>query len=1249
MENKELEIEQINEQKAPTHYVGIGASAGGLEALEVYFEHIPNNTGMSFIVVQHLSPDYKSMMVELLLRRTRMKVIQIEDGMQAEANCIYLIPPKKNLTIFHSKLILTEQIRNSTLNLPIDIFFRSLAIDQQKKAVGVILSGTGSDGTLGIKAIKEQGGLVMVQDYNNAKFDGMPKSAISTGLVDYILDADKMGDALVKYVSHPSVLNDELLALTSEETDFIKILSLIRTNLGEDFSYYKPKTIIRRIERRISVNQLQDSDEYIKLLLNSKNECETLAKEFLIGVTQFFRDKEAWQIIEKDVLPKILDKKEQQANIRFWSAGCSTGEEAYSMAILCREYMDSKNLNLDLKIFATDLDKAAVKFAGYGIYPESIVADVPQEYLYKYFIKKEGSYQVNEIIRQMVIFANHNVTNDPPFSKISLVTCRNLLIYFKTEMQQKVQHLFQYSLSKGGFLFLGSSESLNGSLDAFEIVSSKWKIFKYKENYLTPPLANLINPQNQARTVVSSIPKVQESVEQKVATSDFFLYEKALNFFAPAGVIVDKNNNIIHFFKDVKRFFEFPEGKASFNLLELANNQLSIVLSNLLHKARKEKSEVNLNKFKFKEGEKIIFLNLSAKVISLNRTKNEYVVLAITEEQRHYNTEINSEIVFNYDEQAAERIRELEQELQFRDENLQTTVEELETSNEELQATNEELVSSNEELQSTNEELQSVNEELYTVNSQYQSKINDLTELNNDINNLLVNTRIGTLFLDSQLFIRKFTSEITNTINVMEIDIGRPFSHITFNCNYMNLYEDVNSVLNTLIIKEIEVKANNGSWYLIKIQPYRHADRSIHGILITQININTLKKTRIINLKLSQAIEQSANSVIITDTEGNIEYANKKFIDISGYPMEECIGRNSRFLKSGKHSFDFYQKLWDTISNKKTWKGEILNKSKSGFLYWENCTISAIKNSQGDIINYLGIKEDISDKKHMEEMLLIKRTILESNRQISNVGSWELDVVKNELKWSPETYRIFGLEPNSIELTFEKFLEFIYPEDKEMVESSYSKAIKEQKPYLITHRIIRADGEVRVVKENSIELRNSEGEIIRSVGSVIDITELFHAQDYLIMKEKELEIAKLELERALAEKREIIEDKNLLLKQYSESNNHLKKILNLSDQAFVLCKVMYDEKNKAFDYEYIDFNIEFLNLVGYTREELISRVSSEIFQLENNNYFEQFVDVSQNDGYFEFEVELGVKKEAFIAKCYSPRKDFFALIFNLKM
>lgn len=867
----------------PSHYVGIGASAGGLEALEEFFLNMPVSTGMSFIVVQHLSPDYKSMMVELLARKTKLEVIQIEDGMQVRPNCVYMVPPRKNLEIFHSQLILSEQPRDTGLNLPIDIFFRSLAADKGKQAIGIVLSGTGSDGSSGIRAIKEKGGLVIVQNYKNAKFDGMPKSAASTGLVDYLLDSSKMADAIVKYVHHPLVQQAANETRSDEETDFLKILSVLRTSIGEDFSYYKPKTIIRRIERRVSVNQMASVDEYINLLHNSPQECETLAKEFLIGVTQFFRDKEAFNTLKKKVIPELF-KNNNGVNepIRIWCVACSTGEEAYSLAILMKEYMLSKNMKADVKIFATDLDKESVRIASQALYTESIINDVPAEYLARYFIRKTDSYQLIDDIRQMVIFSGHNVVNDPPFSKINLLVCRNLLIYFKHDMQQKVLGLFQYALSTNGFLFLGSSESLNNNTVNFEAIDAKWKIFKILHKITADTITSVIDLQKIG--VKNKPVRTQVTISKPQGPADS-LYKKVINYFAPAGVIIDESNTVVHLFKEAYRFLVFPEGKPSYDIIEIANEQLKMVLSNMLYKVRKEQTEVVLKKVKYNEGAQNIYLNISAYPIT---DKNQrFIALIFAEQLADYGHEAKYiENDYNYNEQVNERIQELEKEVKYRDENLQTTIEELETSNEELQATNEELVSSNEELQSTNEELQSVNEELYTVNSQYQEKITELTTLNNDINNLLANTRIGTLYLDVDLLVRKFTPEITRVLNVLDVDIGRPVKHISLNCHYKNFFNDINSVIDNLEPIEREVMSYNRNWFLVKIQPYRHEDRSIHGVLITMVDITAFHQSKETFSKLFETMSQG---VVYQDASGGIISVNPAAERILGMSRERMM------------------------------------------------------------------------------------------------------------------------------------------------------------------------------------------------------------------------------------------------------------------------------------------------------------------------------------------------------------------------
>ena len=819
-----------------THIIGIGASAGGLEALEELFIHMPVNTGFAFVVIQHLSPDYKSMMVELLSRKTKMTVMRVEEGMSIRANCIYLIPPRNNINIFNSKLYLTELDKKRDINLPIDFFFRSLAVDKSSLAVGIILSGTGSDGTLGIKAIKEVGGMVMVQDPEDSKFDGMPKSAINTQLVDYVLPAPQIPDRLVKYVSHPYIQKQDTDITVIEDQNLQKILNRVKMVTGVDFTYYKPNTIIRRIERRISINQLDNISDYQKFLYTSEEESITLHRELLIGVTQFFRDPDAFAKLES-ILKDIVDHKSSANGLRVWVAGCSTGEEAYSLAILFREYIENNNLDREIKIFATDLDKNAIEIASQAYYPDSIASDVSEERLKKYFYKTQHGFQVNDQTRRLVVFASHNLLKDPPFSKIDLVTCRNLLIYFKPVMQKKVLGMFNYALREEGVLFLGSSESLNDFSSAFDVIDSKWKIFRSlgieKKN-----ISELLmqTPYQKEKQKPADKLYYQKNLPERNIYEHTFI--EILSSKLSPSLLLDDNNVITHMFGDLQPFIQHPKGKMSRNLIDYIKEPLMPVVIGLLHKVRKEKVQVSIETRYYDKS-----LLLVADLFQSSHDSAATVLLAF-EKLGEVRLDENSPKInvhhIDIHEQISDRVSFLERELKKRDENLQSTIEELETSNEELQATNEELVASNEELQSTNEELQSVNEELYTVNSEYQEKIHELTQVNSDINNLLHNIDVGTIFLDSDLKIRKYTESATQIFNILEIDVGRPLAHISLNAHYPEINDDVKRVSRSLKSIDKKIMDLEGNWFLVKILPYREQDYSSNGTIITMTEISEL-------------------------------------------------------------------------------------------------------------------------------------------------------------------------------------------------------------------------------------------------------------------------------------------------------------------------------------------------------------------------------------------------------------------------
>ncbi|MBN2693103.1 PAS domain-containing protein [bacterium] len=823
-------IDEINELIV----VGIGASAGGLEALQDFFKNMPTKTGLAFVVIQHLSPDYKSVMDELLARQTSIPISIAENGVNVEADHIYLIPPRKNISIFHNKLFLEEQNLKKGLNLPIDIFFRSLSADKGKNTIGVILSGTGSDGTLGTRAIKEAGGMVMVQDEQSAKFDGMPRSSIATGLVDYILPPSKMPEALINYIKHPFVKKSKSLdKILSDNTDtFTKIIIILRDFSGVDFSFYKENTIIRRLERRVSINRFENLEDYLVFLAESDKEKDILYRELLIGVTRFFRDSEAFDSLNKKVLPEITSKK----TLRVWSVGCSTGEEVYSLAILIQEFLDKNHLNCEVKIFATDIDRHAINIAGQGYYPDSVAADIEPMFLTKYFTKKDTGYQINDIIRKNIVFATHNLLKDSPFSKLDLIVCRNLFIYFKGEIQSKILSNFYYSILPNGYLFMGSSESIGDMGDAFEPIDAKWKIYKYRSGYKAPIMRELLTPKTSNYYELERIGN-----QSRVMSGDYLKFEKfadkIVSSFLPPSVVLDSHDNILHTINDVSPFIKIQPGKFSQNILNNLPQELSIFVNSILRKMKKNPNERIIS-------EKILnFKNLESKSLKIEGRVIDsdkyifYVISFIVEKNEVTN---NEEVVHNLDEKFLGKVTELEKELQFTKESLQATVEELETSNEELQSSNEELIASNEELQSTNEELQSVNEELYTVNSEYQVKIDELTKLNNDINNLMRNTEIGALYLDRNLCIRKITPLITKITNIMSSDIGRPITHLSVLNDNRNILDDVDKVINTLVAVDREIEIKN-SFYFIRTRPYRTDYNAVEGILITFVDITNLK------------------------------------------------------------------------------------------------------------------------------------------------------------------------------------------------------------------------------------------------------------------------------------------------------------------------------------------------------------------------------------------------------------------------
>jgi two-component system, chemotaxis family, CheB/CheR fusion protein len=817
--------------------VGIGSSAGGLEALTQFLGATPADSGMAFVLVQHLDPTQPSLMAELLQRHTAMPVMQVTDGMQIEANAVYVIAPNSDMALLHGRLHLMVPTAARGRRLPIDFLFRSLAEDQHEKAIGIILSGTGSDGTLGLRSIKGEGGMVMAQEPTTAGYAGMPQSAIATGLVDYILPAHKMPQQLLSYGRHlvqPGSRKRETLTQGRGSDQLQKIFILLRDRTGHDFSQYKGSTFNRRVERRMVVHQINRIADYVRYLQQTPHEVDTLFHELLIGVTSFFRDREEFEALERLVLPGLFDNRPTDQPFRVWVAGCSTGEEAYSLAILLREQMDRVGREYEVQIFATDIDEQAIDRARLSLYPQNIVADVPEPRLRRFFTEDGENYRISKPIRDMVIFAIHSLIKDPPFSKLDLISCRNLLIYFGTPLQKQILPVMHYALNPGGVLFLGTSESLGQFDYLFRPFNRKHKLFERAGSPATlhPALSLPVTPWVSHKHAVP--PRAQKKEKSLQAIAD----EMLLAAHTPPAMIVDEQGEILYFHNRTGVFLEPSRGHARMNIFQMAREGLKLPLIAAVHKAVSQNKEFIYPNVKIQLAERTQSITLRIKPVDAIEDGRGLLLVVFEPDPCSAETALLPE-QGALESDGSQRILELERELQNTQEYLQTTIEELGVANEELRSTVEELQSANEELQSTleemqtaKEELQSVNEELVTVNAELHSKVDGLAQSNADFSNLLSNIDVGIIFLDLELRIKRFNSSATRLVNLIETDIGRPLGHLVTNLIYEHMLDDIHAVLDTLAPKEVKVELRDGSGYMMRVRPYRTANDAIDGVIL---------------------------------------------------------------------------------------------------------------------------------------------------------------------------------------------------------------------------------------------------------------------------------------------------------------------------------------------------------------------------------------------------------------------------------
>ncbi|UJX41205.1 PAS domain-containing protein [Desulfovibrio sp. JY] len=906
--------------------VGIGASAGGLAAFEAFFSGMPAETdpGMAFVLVQHLAPDHKSLLTELIRRYTRMQVFEVEDGMEVQPNCAYIIPPNRDMAFLGGRLQLMEPAAPRGQRLPIDFFFRSLAQGLRERAIGIVLSGTGSDGAQGVRAIKGEGGMVIAQTPATTEYDGMPRSALATGLVDYALPPAEMPAQISAYVAH-AFGKPQLAAAAPRHTTenaLRKICILLRAQTGHDFSQYKPSTIHRRIERRMAVHQIAALDAYIRYLQQTPAEVEALFRDLLIGVTSFFRDPEAFKALEQQVLPKLFADKPAGSLVRVWSTGCSTGEEAYSIAILLQEYLETTQQRYVAQVFATDIDSQAIATARSGLYPASIAADVSPERLARFFTAEaDGSaYRIHKSIRDMLVFSEQDVIKDPPFSKLDCILCRNLLIYMGGELQKKLIPLFHYALAPRGFLFLGTSETVGDFGDLFAVLDRKSKIYQRKDDLHGRQLLAVGRFLPPLMALDASLPRpvAKEADPAKLPLRE--LTEQALlRQIALSGALVNARGDILYLHGRTGRYLEPAPGEAGVNnILKMAREGLRRELSTALHKARSSRETVRSQALRVKTNGDFTSVDLTVCPVAAGQVvvPDAPLYLVILESSPHLDHEQAQQAVLPKpghgaceSVQASDAgVTALRQELRAKEEYLQTAIEELETSNEELKSSNEEMQSINEELQSSNEELetskeelQSVNEELATVNAELQNKLIDLSQANNDMSNLLAGTGIATIFVDHRLCILRFTPAATRIINLLQVDIGRPVGHIVSNMvGYSSLVADVQSVLATLIPKELEVQTMEGKWYTMRILPYRTLDNVIEGAVLTFVDITEMKKSHALlreahdQLRLAGIARDSQDAIAVLSMDGYIMAWNPSAQRLFGWTEDEASAMNIR-------------------------------------------------------------------------------------------------------------------------------------------------------------------------------------------------------------------------------------------------------------------------------------------------------------------------------------------------------------------
>ncbi|RPD51897.1 PAS domain S-box protein [Paracnuella aquatica] len=1104
--------------------VAVGASAGGLEAIHEFFDHIPDSSNLCFVIIQHLSSDHKSLLVELVAKHTHMHVAEARHGAEVRSGCVYVIPNNKLLSIANGKLQLSEKEQERGPNLAIDHFLYSLANEMGENAIAVILSGTGSDGTRGGEAIREAGGFVLVQEPGSAKFDGMPISAIQAGIADLVLPPHAMSAPIYRHIDYVSTGEQPAEYSNVELTE---ILNTVHQSTGYDFRQYKPATILRRISRRIANTRSGNMAKYAQLLAQNEEESRQLAREFFIGVTAFFRDMDAFNVLRDDILPRLVADKPAEEGIKIWVTACSTGQEAYSLAILVAEFLKEIKQHRDVKIFATDIDDRAVEVAAKGKYPVDMLQHVPEDYRDEYFVRQGNQITIVPHIRKQIVFARHNILKDPPFIKNDLVTCRNLLIYLNPKLQEGVMSTLHFSLNKGGFLFLGPSENPSVLSPELEEVNSRWKIYRKKGLAMHYPYGG------QRQTTRNDSGRGVEYRSKPVAPSQIAGdFAKSLaDDFGYAAVYVNEQYEVKEVIGDFRRYLSLPDKLVNLNILRMVPIELSGLLNSAFRKVTQER-------------QKLVFRNTKLHIDGKARTFQLMVyppganncILVVLGEAHGTEGKPEDEGAINVSRND-QYVRDLEEELQEARLNLQMAVEGLETTNEELQSANEELQSANEELQSSNEELQSLNEELHTLNTEHQMRIRELKTLNDDLNNYFRSTEIGQIFLDGNLCIRRFNPAAVQMINMLESDIGRPISDISTNILYADLYSEIIAVLNSDQTVEREVELTTGLFCLMKIMPYLRHDGKQDGVVITFVDLTAIRN---LDKIIKGVFDTTSSAILVFDAvreKGKIadyrctaaNYAAQQLLDTDQQPTGLLLYKELKSLHAGK----LHERLTDVVETGQSLRLEVSLNTTEGVQWF---SVMANRLNDGAIIAFNNITplkaSEEKLRKNYNELLRTKESLKELNAQLeekvtartqelsqseerfrlvasaTNDAIWDWDLSDNHVWWSDSFYTLFGYDPADTKIQTASFwVDAIHPDDRQRVKDDIYGLINGDggKGWNNEYRLRRADGSYAVILDRGSIMKDEWGVPYRMLGAMMDVTEATATRQQLQSQNEALE------------------------------------------------------------------------------------------------------------------------------------------------